>query len=58
MSTGWRILRDAILVAIGCFMLIHETLIAPEPRQLIVAAGFGLLGVPVVLARLERRREE
>jgi len=56
-SADWKILRDVILVALGCFMLIHETLIAPEPRQLIVGVAFGLLGVPV-LARLERRREE
>ena len=54
MSTDWKILRDVILVVLGCFLLVHETVFAAEPRELIVAAAFGLLGVPV-LARLERR---
>jgi len=53
MSADWKILRDVILVVLGCFLLVHETL-SDEPRELIVAAAFGLLGVPV-LARLERR---
>ena len=54
MNADWKILRDVILVALGCFLLVHETVFAAEPRELIVAAAFGLLGVPV-LARLERR---
>jgi len=56
-TTEWKILRDAILVALGCFLLIHETVLASEPRELIVAAAFGLLGIPP-LARLEERRRE
>jgi len=27
-SADWKIARDVILVALGCFMLIHETVIA------------------------------
>ena len=57
MTTEWKILRDAILVALGCFLLIHETVIVSEPRELIVAAASGLLGIPP-LARLEERRRE
>ena len=56
MSADWKILRDVILVALGCFLLLHETL-SDEPRELIVGAAFGLLGIPP-LARLEERRHE
>ena len=57
MSTDWKILRDVILVALGCFLLVYETVFAAEPRELIVGAAFGLLGIPP-LARLEERRHE
>ena len=53
MRERWKILRDVILVTLGCFLLIHETL-SEEPREIIIAAAFGLLGVPL-LARLENR---
>jgi len=55
-SADWKIARDVILVVLGCFMLIHETIIAAAPRDLIVGAAFGLLGIPA-LARLEERRQ-
>jgi hypothetical protein len=57
MSTDWKILRDVILVALGCFLLVYETVFVAEPRELIVGAAFGLLGISP-LARLEERRHE
>lgn len=44
-SERWRLLRDVAMVALGTFMLIHETL-APEPQPLILGAALTLLGLP------------
>ncbi len=51
-----RIIRDAALVVIGIFMLLHETLTG-EPRSVVVGAALVTLGLPQVL-RLTRPEEE
>lgn len=50
----WRFLRDLVILALGSFMLIYETLsMTPNPE--IIAAALVLLGLPPVL-RLDARR--
>lgn len=41
-------IRDAVFMALGCWMLIHET-IGTSPRWLLIAAAFGLLGLPFTI---------
>lgn len=53
---GWvRILRDATLVGLGAFMLIHETL-TDEPNPIIIGAALAMFGLPAAL-RLDSRRD-
>jgi hypothetical protein len=54
-SAAWKLIRDAIIVGLAVFMLIHETVIA-EPRESVLAAALLLLGVPVVIRLDERIR--
>jgi hypothetical protein len=44
-----RILRDAALVFVGAFILIHETLTNQEPNPVLIGAGLVLLGLPPAL---------
>lgn len=44
-----RIVRDTLIVIIGGFMLIWQTVIAAEPNPLLVGAGLVLLGLPPAL---------
>lgn len=49
------ITRDAVLVLIGAFMLIYETLFAVVPNPYIIGAGLTALGLPSAL-RLDLRK--
>jgi hypothetical protein len=51
----WKLVRDAIIVGLAVFMLVHETVIE-KPRELVLAAALLLLGVPVVIRLDERIR--
>jgi hypothetical protein len=48
--TPWiRIVRDAALVVIGVFMLLHETIATKNPNPLVIGAALVTLGLPQVL---------
>lgn len=51
-------MRDTILVLLGVFMLLHETVSPGPPDPIIVGAAFGLFGLPVPLRLDERRKRE
>jgi hypothetical protein len=51
-----RILRDVVIVAVGAFMLIHETVTKDVPNPYIIAAGLTMLGLPPALRFDEWRR--
>lgn len=56
-----RIFRDLLIVAIGAFILIYETVVAPVPDPYLIGAGLTALGVPPLLRvnlTKERQREE
>ncbi len=54
---AWQaILRDLLIVLLGIFMLVYETVFV-VPNAYIVGAGLTLLGVPPAL-RLDRRRRD
>lgn len=60
----WKLLRDilrfsldAFLVALGIFMLAHETLTSSTPDPLIVGAALALVGLPGAFT-LDRRRRD
>jgi uncharacterized membrane protein HdeD (DUF308 family) len=48
LNLEWYAVRDVLLVMLGIFMLLHETLTA-APDVLIVGAAFGVIGLPVPL---------
>lgn len=48
------ITRDAILVAIGAFILIYQTVLAPNPNPYLIGAGLTALGLPSAI-RLDLR---
>jgi len=50
-----RILRDTLIVALGAFMLIFETVFAANPSAELIGAGLALFGLPPVL-RLDLRQ--
>lgn len=54
---AWKMLRDTLLVGLGMFMLLHETL-SSSPSPIIIGAAFGLFGLPVPLRIDERRKRE
>lgn len=43
------ILRDVAIVAVAAFMLVFETVYAPEPNPYVIGAGLTLLGIPPAL---------
>ena len=47
----WRLLRDSLLVCVGVFMLLHETL-TREPRLAILMVALALLAGPAVIRTL------
>jgi hypothetical protein len=49
-----RVFRDALIVAVGTFMLVFETAFADHPNAYIIAAGLAALGLPPAL-RLDLR---
>ncbi len=51
-----RIFRDLVIVGVGGFMLIYETVAAPVPNAYLIGAGLVMLGVPPALRFDERRR--
>lgn len=56
-----RIFRDFVIVLIGAFILVYETVAAKAPNPYLIGAGLTTLGVPPLL-RLniakEKQREE
>ena len=52
-----RVFRDFVIVGVGAFMLIHETVASRSPNYLIISAGLVALGLPPVL-RLDERRQK
>lgn len=54
---AWKMARDTVLVGLGMFMLLHETL-SSSPNPIIIGAAFGLFGLPVPLRIDERRKRE
>lgn len=44
-----RVFRDTVLVVVGAFMLIYETVWAPNPNAYLVGAGLAALGLAPVL---------
>lgn len=51
-----RIARDTLIVGIGAFMLLYETVGARIPDPYLIGAGLVALGVPPALRFDERRR--
>lgn len=49
-----RITRDLLIVFVGTFMLVFETVFAPNPNAYIIGAGLAALGLPPAL-RLDLR---
>lgn len=49
-----RIFRDALIVVVGTFMLVYETVFARTPNAYVIAAGLAALGLPPAL-RLDLR---
>ena len=49
-----RIFRDVAVAVVGIFMLVYETVFAPNPNVELIGAGLALLGLPPAL-RLDLR---
>ncbi len=49
-----RIARDTLIVSVGTFMLVFETVFAPAVNPYLVGAGLAALGLPPAL-RLDLR---
>lgn len=43
------ITRDAIIVVVGTFMLIYETVFVPNPNAFVIGAGLTALGLPAAI---------
>ncbi len=54
---AWKMVRDSVLVAVGVWMIVHET-ISASPNPIIIGAAFGLFGLPLPLRLDERRKRE
>jgi hypothetical protein len=58
------IFRDTIIVLLGTFMLVFETVGTKEPNALVIGAGLACFGLPPVLrldlrsSAARRRREQ
>jgi len=62
-----RIARDSLIVLVGTFMLVYETVFAAEPNAYLIGAGLAALGLPPALRmdlrtsaerRMKGRRDE
>ncbi len=53
-----RIFRDFVIVTVGAFMLVHETLWNKDPNVYLIGAGLAALGVPPLLRLDEGRGRE
>lgn len=51
-----KIFRDLVIVLVGVFILIHETLTSGDPNIYLVGAGLAALGLPPAL-RLDQERK-
>lgn len=49
-----RIFRDSLIVSVGTFMLIYETVFAAPPNAYVIGGGLAALGLPPAL-RLDLR---
>lgn len=49
-----RIVRDLLLVGVGAFMLIYETVAVRAPNPYVIAGGLAALGLPPAI-RLDLR---
>lgn len=49
-----RIVRDTVIVVVGTFMLVFETVFVPSPNAYVIGAGLVALGLPPAL-RLDMR---
>jgi hypothetical protein len=49
-----RIIRDTLLVSIGAFMLVYETVATSSPDPYVIAGGLAALGLPPAI-RLDFR---
>lgn len=49
-----RIIRDTLLVSVGAFMLLYETIAVPSPDPYVIAGGLAALGLPPAI-RLDLR---
>lgn len=49
-----RIFRDSLIVIVGAFMLVFETVFAQNPNAYLIGAGLAALGLPPAL-RLDLR---
>lgn len=52
-----RIFRDFLIVIVGAFMLVHETIWSSDPNIYIIGAGLTALGIPPALRLDERLRD-
>lgn len=56
-----RIFRDFVIVLVGAFILVYETVAAASPNPYLIGAGLTALGVPPLLrlnVAKEKQREE
>lgn len=56
LRTWQGVIRDLVIVALGAFVLIYETIGAREPNPYLIGAGLVLLGVPPALRTDEKLR--
>jgi hypothetical protein len=42
------VIRDVVLLVLGTLILVHELLLAPAERPLLLGAGLSCLGLPLV----------
>ncbi len=49
-----RIVRDTVIVVVGTFMLVYETVFIQNPNAYVIGAGLVALGLPPAL-RLDMR---
>lgn len=55
---SFRISRDVVLFVSGLSGMIHETVIAAEPRLVLIPAFLGMMGATAVLRLDEKRKDD
>lgn len=48
------VIRDVVLLVLGALILIHELLLTPTERPLLLGAGLSCLGLPLVSGAVTR----